>query len=51
MIGLTRLRISFSNTFEEKGKRFIGLHDERVSAGLAGFDITIIIETFNSSGK
>jgi hypothetical protein len=45
------LRISLSNIFAKKGKKFIGLYEERISGGFLSFENTIIVENFQICGK
>jgi len=46
MIGLIRLSISFSSTFEKKGRRLIGLDEEGMLGGLLGLGMIVMIENF-----
>jgi len=50
MYGKILLRMSLSKIFAKKGKKLIGLYEERISSGFFGFGNTIIIENFQSYG-
>lgn len=51
IIGIMRLRISFSQSFEKNGKRLIGRYEEVFSIGLSGLGNKTIIDSFHCRGK
>lgn len=51
MYGIIRLRVSFSNILDRKGKILIGLLEVGVSSGLSGIAKLIILENNYCTGK
>jgi len=51
MIAVIDFKISFSQTFEKKGSRLMGLYRVGSLDGLFDFGIRMIIENFHCTGK
>lgn len=51
MVGKIRFKRSFSNIFEKKGRRLMGLYEFGESGGFPGLGNIMITENFQRSGK